>query len=177
MTSDMAPHSPTGRLLTRRLFLSRAALAWEVVWPALWPMLCVAGFFAVVALFDLPSLLPSAAHAAFLAGFALAFVGAAIIGLRHLVWPDMLAARRRIERNSGLAHRPLAALADQPSAPLDPASASLWEAHRRRMEAAIRRLRIGWPAAGLATRGAFGRSSRSCSWLAQSMPVPIGATA
>jgi uncharacterized protein (TIGR02302 family) len=140
----------------RRLFLSRAALAWEILWPALWPMLCVAGFFAVAALFDLPSLLPGVAHAAFLAGFALAFVGAAIIGLRHLVWPDMLAASRRIERNSGLAHRPLAALADQPSSPLDPASASLWEAHRRRMEAAIRRLRVGWPAAGLARHDPWG---------------------
>ena len=156
MNPEMAPHSTTGRLLVRRLFLSRAALAWEVLWPALWPMLCVAGFFAVVALFDLPSLLPGAVHAVVLAGFALAFVGAAILGLRHLAWPDMLAARRRIERNSGLAHRPLAALADQPSAPLDAASASLWEAHRRRMEAAIRRLRVGWPAAGLARHDPWG---------------------
>jgi uncharacterized protein (TIGR02302 family) len=156
MTQDTAPTSAAGRLLRRRLFVSRAALTWEVLWPALWPMLCVAGFFAVAGLFDLQSLLPGAAHAAVLAGFALAFVGAAIIGLRHLVWPDMLAARRRIERNSGLAHRPLAALADELSAPLDAASASLWEAHRRRMEAAIRRLRVGWPAAGLARYDPWG---------------------
>jgi len=144
------------RLLARRLFLSRAALGWELLWPALWPMLCVAGFFTAAALFDLPSLLPGIVHAAILAGFALAFVGAAIWGLRALVWPDELVARRRIEINSGLAHRPLAALADRPSAPLDAAAASLWEAHRRRMAAAMRRLRVGWPAAGLARRDPWG---------------------
>jgi uncharacterized protein (TIGR02302 family) len=152
MNPDVAPE----RLLARRVFLSRAALAWERLWPALWPMLCTAGVFTVVALFDLPSLLPGLVHTALLAGFALAFVGAAIWGLRTLVWPDPAAAQRRLELNSGLAHRPLAALTDRPSAPLDPAAATLWEAHRRRMAAAVRRLRIGWPAAGLARRDPWG---------------------
>ena len=152
MTPDAAPE----RLLSRRLRLSRAALAWELLWPALWPMLCVAGFFAVAALFDLPSLVPGIVHAATLAGFALAFAGSAFWGVGRLVWPDALAARRRIEINSGLAHRPLAALADQPSIPLDAAAASLWEAHRRRMAQAVRRLRVGWPAAGLARRDPWG---------------------
>jgi uncharacterized protein (TIGR02302 family) len=146
----MIERRPPERMLSRRLLLSRVALAWEHLWPALWPMLCVAGFFVVAALFDLFSLLPGIAHAAFLLGFAVAFAGAAIWGLRALVWPDALAAQRRIERNSALAHRPLAALADRPSAPLDAPSATLWEAHRRRMAAAVRQLRVGWPAAGLA---------------------------
>ena len=152
----MNPAGAPERLLARRLFLSRAALAWELLWPALWPMVCVAGIFVAIALFDLPGLVPGIVHTAILAGFALAFAGAAIWGLRALVWPDTLAARRRIEVNSGLAHRPLAALADRPSAPLDAAAATLWEAHRRRMEAAVRRLRVGWPAAGLARRDPWG---------------------
>jgi uncharacterized protein (TIGR02302 family) len=152
----MTPEATPDRPLTRRLILSRAALAWERLWPAVWPMICVAGFFLVIALFDLPSFLPPIAHTAVLAGFALGFAGAAIWGLRSLVWPDALAARRRIEVNSGLAHRPLAALADQPSVPLDPGAALLWEAHRRRMTTAVRRLRIGWPAAGLARRDPWG---------------------
>lgn len=152
MTGNAAPE----RLLSRRLLLSRAALAWEAAWPALWPTLFVAGTFVVVALFDLPSLLPGPVHALALAGFAVAFAGAVFWGLRRLVWPDMLAARRRIELSSGLAHRPLAALADRPSAPLDESAATLWEAHRRRMAAAMRRLRVGWPAAGLARRDPWG---------------------
>jgi uncharacterized protein (TIGR02302 family) len=152
----MISNAPPERLLTRRLRLSRAALAWEILWPALWPMLCVAGIFLVAALFDLFGLVPGVVHTAALAGFAAAFAGAAVLGFRRLVWPDQLAARRRIERNSGLTHRPLAALADRPSAPLDDASATLWEAHRRRMAAAIRRLRVGWPAAGLARHDPWG---------------------
>jgi uncharacterized protein (TIGR02302 family) len=152
MNPDAAPE----RLLARRLFLSRAALAWERLWPTLWPTLCVVGIFLVIALFDLLSLVPGAGHVAILAGFAVAFVVAASWGLRRLVWPDALAARRRIELNSGLLHRPLAALVDQPSAPLDEAEATLWEAHRRRMAAMVRRLRIGWPVAGLARRDPWG---------------------
>jgi uncharacterized protein (TIGR02302 family) len=152
----MSAKDAPDRLLSRRLLLSRAALVWERAWPALWPMVCLAGFFAVAALLDLFSLLPAAAHAAVLGAFALALTGAAIWALRALVWPDTLAARRRIERNSGLAHRPLAALADRPSAPLDATSATLWEAHRRRMAEAASRLRVGWPAAGLARRDPWG---------------------
>ena len=152
MNPDTAPE----RLLSRRLFLSRAALAWEKLWPALWPMLGVAGLFLAVALFDLPSLLPNALHVAVVAGFALVFITAAYFGLRRLAWPDAITARRRIEQNSGLPHRPLEALADRPSGPLDEAEASLWEAHRRRMTATLRRLRVGWPAAGLARRDPWG---------------------
>jgi uncharacterized protein (TIGR02302 family) len=152
----MMSHGAPEHRLSRRLKLSRAALVWELVWPALWPPLCVAGVFAVAALFDLLTYLPGIVHAAVLAGFAIAFAAAAIWGLRRLVWPDRLAARRRIELRSGLAHRPLAALADQPSAPLDGDAAGLWEAHRRRMAEAVRGLRVGWPAAGLARRDPWG---------------------
>jgi uncharacterized protein (TIGR02302 family) len=152
----MTRETSSDRVLARRLFLSRAGLAWERLWPALWPALCVAGFFLVAALFDLSSFVPPSVHLLILAGFVLTFAAAAIYGLQPLVWPDALTARRRIEVNSGLAHRPLAALADQPSVPLDEAAAGLWEAHRRRMEAAVRRLRVGWPVAGLARRDPWG---------------------
>lgn len=144
------------RLLERRLRLARAALVWERVWPALWPLLGVAGAFLIVALFDLLTLLPGAIHAAALGGFGLAFIAAAIWGLRALAWPDRLAARRRIELASGLTHRPLAALADNPSAPLDNQAKQLWEAHRQRMTAMVRGLQVGWPAAGLAPRDPWG---------------------
>ena len=106
MNQDATPD----RLLGRRLFWSRAALAWEILWPALWPLLGIAGLFVAFALLDLPNLLPGAVHAAILVGFAAAFAGAAWWAWRKLIWPDALAGRRRIERESGLAHRPLAAL-------------------------------------------------------------------
>jgi uncharacterized protein (TIGR02302 family) len=145
--------------LALRMRLARAALMWERIWPAAWPALCVLGVFAVVALFDLLPELPGIGHAAILALFAIAFVGAAAWGVRAARrggWPDTLAARRRIELASGLPHRPLQALGDRPSAPLDENGRLLWAAHQRRMAAALRRLRVGWPVAGLARRDPWG---------------------
>jgi uncharacterized protein (TIGR02302 family) len=132
-----------------RLRLAGAALLWERAWPACWPALAVLGGFVVVSLFDLLPLLPPLLHASLLLGCGAAFVIALAIVSRRIVLPDRIAARRRIEHASGLEHRPLQALADRPSTTLDPQSARLWQAHRRRMEAATRRLRIGLPAAGL----------------------------
>ena len=133
-----------------RLRLARAALLWERVWPGCWPALAVLGTFVVLALFDLLSLLSGVLHAAFLLGFGVALVVAIVAVTRRITLPDPVAARRRIEIASRLEHRPLQALADRPSAALDSQAARLWQAHRQRMEAATRRLRIGVPAAGLA---------------------------
>lgn len=154
---------PEGRLAVR-LRLARAALLWERIWPAAWPALCILGIFAVMALFDLLPVLPGIAHAGALALFALAFAAAIWWGLRGAgvgpagirSWPDTVASRRRIERSSGLAHRPLQALTDRPSIPLDDNARMLWAAHQRRMSAAARRLRVGWPIAGLARRDPWG---------------------
>ena len=135
-----------GRRLVARLRLARAALVWERVWPAAWPALCLLGILAVAALFDVLPRLPGAAHAGILALLALAFVGAVVWGARAAGisrWPDSIMARRRIEEASGLPHRPLEALADRPSAPLDGPASVLWAAHQRRMAAAVRRLRYG----------------------------------
>jgi uncharacterized protein (TIGR02302 family) len=155
----LSPPGPNGRRLAVRLRLARAALLWERVWPAAWPALCVLGVFAVLALFDVLSRLSGPAHAGVLAFFAIAFTGAVMWGARSAgigTWPDPFRARRRIEEASGLPHRPLQALADRPSAPLDGAAAALWAAHQRQMAEAMRRLRVGWPVAGLARRDRWG---------------------
>src|SRR4051794_28443959 len=159
--SMLNPFHPEDRLVLR-MRLARAALLWERVWPAFWPALCVLGVFASVVLFDLLPGLPGIAHAAILALFAVAFAAACAWGVRTARrggWPDMLAARRRIEQASGLPHRPLQALSDRPSAPLDDTAQLLWAAHQRRMAAALRRLRVGWPVAGLARRDPWGLRS------------------
>src|SRR5207302_5777008 len=103
--------------------------------------------------------LPGLAHAGALAVFGIGFAGAVAWGVRAAAiarWPDPVMARRRIEEASGLPHRPLEALADRPSAPLDGPASVLWAAHQRRMAEAARRLRVGWPAAGLARRDPWG---------------------
>jgi hypothetical protein len=50
------------RLLQRlagRRAQARAAILFERVWPAIWPALGVAGLFVVVALLDIPRMLPA----------------------------------------------------------------------------------------------------------------------
>jgi uncharacterized protein (TIGR02302 family) len=150
--------SPTGSapLFATRHRLARAALLWETLWPGCWPALAVLACFLVLALFDLLPLLPGLVHAAILLVLGAAFLLALAAAFREVSLPSAAAARRRIERASGLSHRPLQALADRPGTPLDPQATQLWEAHRRQMQALVRRLRIGPPVAGLAARDPWG---------------------
>lgn len=151
MTQDPSPESLTARLASRRL-LARLALGWEAVWPRLWPVLAVVGLFLVLAFLELPQRLPAWAHLLLLAGFLGAAGYVAWRGFRGFVLPDAAAAERRLERQSGLSHRPIAALTDRPTTADDPAVMALWQAHQARAAAAIRRLRVGLPEPGLAAR-------------------------
>ncbi|WP_051212227.1 TIGR02302 family protein [Rubritepida flocculans] len=137
--------------LARKRALARAALWWEAAWPAAWPALGVLGAFLVFALLGLPALLPGWAHLLALAGFAAALLAALREGARGFRRPQPGAVDRRLERASGLAHRPLAALQDAP-ATKDPAGLALWRAHQARMARLIERLRVGPPRPGLAAR-------------------------
>lgn len=150
------PSLPTRPGLGRRLLLARAALLWERAWPALWPAAGVVGAFLVLALFDLPARLPGALHALLLALMMGLLAGGLYLGLRKFRLPDRDAARRRIETASGLPHRPLATLEDRlAGGASDPDTAALWQAHRARMAAAAKRLRVGVPAAGLLRRDPY----------------------
>ena len=150
--------APTGSapLLATRLCLARGALLWETLWPVCWPALAVLALFLVLVLFDLLPLLPGLVHAAILLAFGAGFLLALGVAFRDIVLPDATAARRRVERASGLLHRPLQALVDRPSMPLDPQAIQLWDAHQLRVRALVRRLRVGTPVAGLATRDPWG---------------------
>ncbi len=136
--------------LRRKRVLARAVLAFEAVWPAIWPGLGVAGAFVVLALLDLPRRLPPAAHSAFLAATALTVAALLIRGLRRLTWPDSTAVDRRLERASGLAHRPLATITDRPV--VGGGALALWTAHVARAARQLTHLRAGTPRPGLAAR-------------------------
>lgn len=72
-------------------------------------------------------------------------------GLRGFPAPGVDDADRWLERQSGLAHRPLQALRDAPAE----GDAALWRAHQARARAALARLRIGVPRPGLASRDPY----------------------
>jgi uncharacterized protein (TIGR02302 family) len=64
--------------------------------------------------------------------------------------PTQETAERRLERDTGLAHRPFATLRDTPA--INGANASLWQAHLASAQAALARLRLRGPDAELARR-------------------------
>ncbi|MGH6996339.1 MAG: DUF4175 family protein, partial [Stellaceae bacterium] len=71
---DFVTRSETQLRFTARLRLARLALAWERLWPALWPTTFVAGAFVVLALFDIPAYLPDWAAMALLGVFVAALI-------------------------------------------------------------------------------------------------------
>lgn len=134
-----------------RVGLARAALLWERLWLALWPVLTTAGLFAAVVLLDLLPALPGWLHFLILAGFVAALGATSALLVRRLAVPRPAEARHRLERDSGLDHRPLSSLDDRLATPSDDAEARvLWRAHRQRLKAQLERLRVKLPRPGVA---------------------------
>jgi uncharacterized protein (TIGR02302 family) len=132
-------------------------MLWERLWPALAPALGVIALFLVLALFDLPERLSGWLHLVLLIALAAALVAALYRGLRGFRLPRLALARRRLELDSGFAHRPLAALDDSIAGGADdPEAVALWKAHQARMAAAAHRLRLAWPRAGFLGRDPWG---------------------
>lgn len=133
----------------RRRAWARAVLLIERTWPRLWPVLGVLGVFVCLALLDIPRALPPVLHILLLLAFAAALAAVTWRGLRGLRLPSADEGDRRLERASGLRHRPLAVLTDRPALP---GSDALWHAHLARAAAQVKRLHPGWPRPGMAAR-------------------------
>ena len=80
-----------------------------------------------------------------LAGFAVAALAAVIYAAR-VNYPGREEAVRRLERASGIPHRPASSYEDTITANAeDPRTSAIWQAHRARLAAAMARLRVGPP--------------------------------
>ena len=156
MSGDTRDRSNVPPRLARLSMLARAALLWERLWPAVWPAAAVAGLFLAVAFLDILPLLPGWLHALVLALAIGGVITGIARGLSQVRMPTRTQARRRLELDSGLDHRPLAAVQDRLAAGKgDRDTVLLWEAHRRRMRARLRSLRVRLPRAGLAVADPF----------------------
>ena len=119
--------------LRRKIGLAWLALAWEGLWPRLVPLLSFAALFIAAAHLSLFTGLDPWLHSGLLAILAVAFCGLGWWRLRNFAWPRHEAAVRRLERDSGVPHRPLVAVHDHLAAGgSDPMATALWEAHRHR---------------------------------------------
>ena len=126
---------PTGSGLNariRRLIrVARGAVAAERIVPALWPGLGFAGLYLALALFGLLPLLPWTLQSLLLAA-TITGVGLSLEhGLRGFRGPSWQDGARRLERDSGLHHRPISESGDNLIGN-DPFALSLWRLHQAR---------------------------------------------
>lgn len=144
---DHSPKSGTGALapLAGKLRLAGLALLWERLWPRLVMPLAILALFLAVAWLRLLVALPDWARLAVVALFAVGFL-ASLVPLARMPRGRPNDALGRLERDSGFDHRPLTGLVDkQASGDEDPVSRALWDAHRRRLAAAIAAVRVRAP--------------------------------
>jgi uncharacterized protein (TIGR02302 family) len=137
----------------RAVELSRAALLWERAWPALWPASGIAGLFAAAALFDLFAPLPWSLHALILAGVLTGIGLALYYGFQNFHLPGWMDGARRLERSSGLSHRPISEAGDTLAVGAGDALAEeLWTLHLKQLLAGVTKLHVAWPRPNLARR-------------------------
>jgi uncharacterized protein (TIGR02302 family) len=129
--------------LTQALQRARYALAWESAWPHLARLLTVLGLFLVVSWAGLWLALPSIARAIGLGLFVLLAL-AASLPLVWFRWPSREQGLSRLDRGSGIAHRPATTLTDTLTTQ-DPFARALWQAQRERTLASLKRIRAGLP--------------------------------
>ncbi|OPY99632.1 chemotaxis protein [Bradyrhizobium sacchari] len=124
------------------------AIAWERAWPNFARLLTVIGLFLVVSWAGLWLALPFLARAIGL----IIFAGIAIAALLPLIrfrWPSREEALSRLDRGSGIRHRPATTLTDTLTSQ-DPIAKALWRAQRERTLASLKRIRAGLPRPRLA---------------------------
>ncbi|MEM7169863.1 MAG: TIGR02302 family protein [Pseudomonadota bacterium] len=129
----------------------RLSLAWlwlflERLLPALLPFLCVVGIFAALVLFNVLPTLPWWLHVLALCLLLVAGLTTLFRGLWRFRPPRVAQAKRRLEQDSGLSHRPLTGLEDIPATVRgDRNSAELWERHRDSLKSQLARTRVKAP--------------------------------
>jgi uncharacterized protein (TIGR02302 family) len=137
--------------LDRRIALARLSVGVERLLPALWPAIGFAGLYLAAAMSGLFRYIPWEVQSLLLAGAVTAASLALWHGLQHFAWASPFEGARRLERDSGLAHRPISERDDVLPQARDPFTAALWAAHRARM-AKTGALRLAIPQADLAAK-------------------------
>lgn len=128
---------------------------WERAWPALVALFVVIGLFLTVSWLGLWLYSPVWGRGLGLAVFTamLAWPAWLLLGVRT---PTRQEALSKIDRDSGLPHRPASTLDDALSnANADDGTRALWRLHQRRAESAARSLKVAHPAPKTALQDRF----------------------
>ena len=142
------PEAVRQQQLAQALQRARLAVAWERGWPHLARLLTVAGLFLAASWVGAWVILPFALRIILFVIF-LGLAIAAVLPAIRFRWPTREDALRRLDRGTGIAHRPATALTDTLKSH-DPISQALWEEQRARTLASIKKIRAGLPSPRLA---------------------------
>jgi uncharacterized protein (TIGR02302 family) len=138
--------------LTGAIRRARLALLWEDLWPRVAPILWLIGLYVALSWLGVWRIGGDWLRLALLAALGLALF-VSLVRLAKLRGPSRLEAMRRVERVSGLPHRPTIGLGDRISPVADDAAAkALWMANQRQLYASLMNLRVGVPRPGLQGR-------------------------
>jgi uncharacterized protein (TIGR02302 family) len=154
--SEQRSDTPGSKLqLAVALRRAQWTILWERLWPGLAAVATVVGLFLAVSWLGLWLWLPPLARAAGMLAFLVLAVVVALpfISLRM---PGISDGLRRLDRDSGLRHRPATAIADELAVTSqDPYSLALWNAHLERARQAAHRLKASLPSPRIAKRDPF----------------------
>ncbi len=151
--SPVSPQTPPSEedvllaTIARAVQRAQLAIAWERLWPSLARLLTVAGLFLAASWAGVWMAAPFALRIVGVAIFAIAGL-ASLVPLVRFRWPTRDEALRRLDLDSGIAHRPATALTDTLKSE-DPVALALWSAQRARMRASIARIRARLPSPNL----------------------------
>jgi uncharacterized protein (TIGR02302 family) len=143
--SEARPAEGGQVMLDRALSRARWSILWERLWPALASIATAIGLFLTLSWLGLWLWLPPIGRAIGLGLFCL--VGAAaLLPLLRLRLPTRNETLRRLDRNSGLSHRPATTISDKIAGETEDGHAvALWRAHIERALRAAKTLRAGIP--------------------------------
>lgn len=148
-TPPVRPETPPDAASAAQLQLAQAlqrarwSIGWERAWPSLARVLSVVGLFLVASWAGLWLVLSPIPRSIGLALFVVALV-ATLVPLFRFRWPTREEGLARLDRGSGIRHRPATALTDTLSSQ-DPLARALWLAQRERTLASLKRIRAGLP--------------------------------
>lgn len=137
------PESAQQLQLAQALQRARLALAWERGWPHLARLLTVIGLFLAASWAGLWVAFPFTVRVIAFAAFVLLAL-ASLVPVVRFRWPTREDALRRLDRGTGIRHRPATALTDTLKSQ-DPIAQALWREQRVRTLASIKRIRAGLP--------------------------------
>ncbi len=150
-SAGAAGQAVVGDALTR----ARRAILWERLWPALVSLLTAVGLFIALSWLGLWLWLPPVGRIVGLVAL-IALTAYASLPLLRLRIPTRQEGLQRLDRMSGLPHRPATAVTDEMATTAgDAFSMALWRAHLARALDAARSLNPGRPVPELAARDPY----------------------